>query len=180
MRLAGGDGQDGIPDDAVFTDQHRALVAGQQAVAKHAVAPGKLVAASLDVRDHRKIAVIMLANDGRRVPPSAMITRCLRPRHGEPGTGHPGFTFLRRAAQQVRGVVGHDQRYSVEIMCLFAHPSDRIIAAQQVLRGNLADRQDDFRLHEVDLALQIAAGTRPLRRASDRDCPADGTSGYWQ
>ncbi len=69
----------------------------------------------------------------------------------------PGLVFLRWAAQQVGGVVGHDERNTAEVVRTAAHAAHRIVGTQQVLCRNLADGQDDLRLDQFDLSLEVLA-----------------------
>ena len=59
-------------------------------------------------------------------------------------------------------MIGHDQRNAAQVVRSATHAADRVIAAEQVLRRNLADRQNDFRLHQLDLPLEILATGRRL------------------
>ena len=94
----------------------------------------------------------------------------------------PGARLVLQVAQQVGRVVGHDQRHALVAVHAAAQPADRLVAAQQALHGEAAHRQDDPRLHQLDLAHQeglalrqfvglgIAVARRPaLERVGDVD-----------
>src|SRR5687767_4977794 len=69
----------------------------------------------------------------------------------------PGLALLARRAQQVRRVVGHDERPALcaERVQAPAQLADRRVGVQQVLRGDAPHRENDLGIDERDLALQV-------------------------
>jgi len=76
----------------------------------------------------------------------------------------PGFAFLAGAAQQVSGVIGHDQWQGArpEAMHLAAKAADRRIGLQQILRSDPTDRQDQPWAQQFQLPLQEGAAVGRL------------------
>src|SRR5210317_492100 len=56
------------------------------------------------------------------------------------------------------------QRNTAQIVRPATHTAHRITAVEEVLRSNLADSQNDFRLDQFNLPLEIAATGRRLCR----------------
>ena len=92
----------------------------------------------------------------------------------------PGLALLAGRAQQVGRMVGHDERARSPRSCTRPRRrAERLVRAEQVLRGDAADA----RMTGRDAARSAAAGTAGSARflvARDRDCPAGGTSGRWR
>ncbi len=64
MRFPRGDREDAITRDPLLANQHYAAVPGQQAIPKHAMTPGKLIAAAFDIRHHFEITVLHIPDRG--------------------------------------------------------------------------------------------------------------------
>src|SRR6266436_4799490 len=66
----------------------------------------------------------------------------------------PHLPLRRRIAEEIRGMEGRDQLRAAVVVHAAAEARDRIERAQQRLRRELAERDDDLRLDDVDLPEQ--------------------------
>ena len=62
-------------------------------------------------------------------------------------------------------MVSHHHWNSTQIMPAASHAANRFVAAQQVLRRDFAYRQNDLRLNELDLPLEVVTTSRRLFRS---------------
>src|SRR5271156_6610404 len=69
----------------------------------------------------------------------------------------PGLALLARAAQQVGRMISDDQRTAADpkAVNLTAQAADRRVGCEQVLGGNTTDGQNQQRLQQLDLPVQI-------------------------
>lgn len=62
---------------------------------------------------------------------------------------------MRRAAKQIGRVIRDEERRIAELMDLAPHSSDRLVGIEEQVRSDTPDRDNDFRLHEFYLALEV-------------------------
>src|SRR5215213_4198472 len=74
----------------------------------------------------------------------------------------PGGTLPRWIAQERGGVVRNDQRHPVVAMNLAPELPDGKLRLEQRLRGERAERENDFRTNQLDLSDEVWATRRNL------------------
>src|SRR5687767_14630084 len=91
-------------------------------------------------------------NSEFRIQNSALLVRALRKYGADLFHVFPYVALRRRIPQQVgRMIRGNQHRVAVGELAA-ADAGDRRVGLEQALRGELAERDDDARLDEVDLA----------------------------
>src|SRR5262249_11044833 len=74
----------------------------------------------------------------------------------------PGLRLVGKVAQQVRGVVGHDQRHALVAMQAPAQARDARLGAEQRLHREAPHREYQFGLDQLELAQQVRRALRDL------------------
>src|SRR5882672_8216221 len=74
----------------------------------------------------------------------------------------PGLGLVRKVAQQIRRVVGHDQRHALVAVQAPAQAGNARLGAQQRLHGESAHGEYQFGLDQLELAQQVRRALRDL------------------
>lgn len=82
----------------------------------------------------------------------------------------PRLRLVVRVAQQIGRVIGDDHRGAAALEALSARGANRDLALQQGLRSRPPERDQDVRLDERDLALQIGQTAAISARSGVRLC----------
>ena len=178
VRLAGGDRHDAVARHAAADVEHQAVVAGQQAIAKDAEAPGILIGRALDGRDRLQVGRLHQANLRTRMDGGA---------HGDwlsssltmQRSVH-AFAFVERAAKKIRRVIRDDQRrVALAVADERGRAAYRSGYPSATTTAPRCGRRRAARAAATSAICCDRYGVqrRRLARAADRDCSAAGTSG---
>src|SRR5579863_6894107 len=179
VSLGGPDTHDTVAGDDAADLDDAAEIVDPQAVAEDSLGPWEGVGGALDAHHGSQIGFLHGTNRHLRQTDSLLSHHrhggSARSRHRSRAQRplalellarefqvHPGLALLPRAAQQVGGMVGDDQRNALgtEPMHLAAQAADRRVGLEQVLSRDAANREDQQRLEQLELALQVGAAVR--------------------